>query len=1047
MINSAADFLKWLAVFGVDTGHGPGGGATQRQVQESAFNFAITTGSSNAYLISLSPPIPNYTDGLLVTFTANFTNTISTPTINVNGKGNVVVELWDSAAILPGDIASGATYVAVYNLADNKFRLINPSISIANTFLTQANEYNYAIDAGTTNAYVATLNPTPESTLTGAFPLFLDITNANTGASTIVLNGSSPIPIVALDGSALIGGELSSNFVAYLLYNSSESSFVLQNSLLGAGGGGSGNDFLPIGTIIDFAGTSEPTDYLACDGSAVSRATYSALFAAISTTWGVGDGTTTFNLPDLRRRVTMGSGGSGTAVIGNAVGDAGGEEAHAQTSSELAAHIHGFSGSSGTIFDPFNSKGISGGPGSNASWAQISLQVGNGEPTNALQVTSSGTTDSAGSGTAANIIQPSAITNKYIKFQQSASSGVTAQQIQENEFNSGTDTGVADAYVVTLNPSSAFTASNGTAISFSPLNANATTSPTLSVNGSTPLPIVLPNNTAVQAGDINTSSVAVYVIYSNGVWLLMNPLVSGGGVTSSQVQKSVFNTGTDSGVADAYVIACTPAITSYTDGLIIYFVPANSNTIASPTIDAGAGAIPVQLLNEATLLPSDIFSSVAAYFIYLDGSWSLLNPVKSYVSAYQSQNSAFTIGSDVGTTNAYVWQNTEASYAVNYTLPGSGGQLFQLTGVSNTNTGASTLAVSAGFNVLPIVTPNGSPLVGGEMVATNTYLFMYSNIISSYVLLNSSLSASSGDSYAEGISLLSIAIPTGGFTLRTTAPETTVNFSSLVTAVGAFNGAFPNATAIDFTHFANATSDFTPVLNSILSFSADSLVTVGGNFDSTITGSSSLHPSTISFAALTTVGGNFTGPGAQYYSGTPTIDFNSLTTITGAAIFIWGTNIGTISFPALTTIGAGINFGPGTGYEIDMAALTTVTGDFTAGTPTSMTTLNLPSIVNINGAISLSGLFSAVMPSLVTFSFGSGLLLLSGDFNLAGASLNLASVDGILASLAALDGTGGTTSYDNHTIDISGGSSATPDAAGLASIAILTGRGNTVNHN
>ncbi|CAB4127862.1 hypothetical protein UFOVP98_66, partial [uncultured Caudovirales phage] len=56
-------------------------------------------------------------------------------------------------------------------------------------------------------------------------------------------------------------------------------------------------------------------------------------------------------------------------------------------------------------------------------------------------------------------------------------------------------------------------------------------------------------------------------------------------------------------------------------------------------------------------------------------------------------------------------------------------------------------------------------------------------------------------------------------------------------------------------------------------------------------------------------------------------------------------------------------------------------------------------------------------------------------------------VDGVLASLAALDGTGGTTSYDNMTIDLSGGTNAAPDSAGLASIAILTGRGNTVNHN
>ena len=67
------------------------------------------------------------------------------------------------------------------------------------------------------------------------------------------------------------------------------------------------------GLIFPFAGSSTPTGFLACDGSAVSRATYAALFTAISTTWGAGDGSTTFNLPDLRGRSIIGA-GTGTKV-------------------------------------------------------------------------------------------------------------------------------------------------------------------------------------------------------------------------------------------------------------------------------------------------------------------------------------------------------------------------------------------------------------------------------------------------------------------------------------------------------------------------------------------------------------------------------------------------------------------------------------------------------------------------------------------------------------------------------------------------------------
>lgn len=62
------------------------------------------------------------------------------------------------------------------------------------------------------------------------------------------------------------------------------------------------------GFMWPFAGSSIPTGWLECDGSAVSRATYAALFTAISTTWGVGDGSTTFNLPDFRGAAPIGAG-------------------------------------------------------------------------------------------------------------------------------------------------------------------------------------------------------------------------------------------------------------------------------------------------------------------------------------------------------------------------------------------------------------------------------------------------------------------------------------------------------------------------------------------------------------------------------------------------------------------------------------------------------------------------------------------------------------------------------------------------------------------
>jgi microcystin-dependent protein len=71
---------------------------------------------------------------------------------------------------------------------------------------------------------------------------------------------------------------------------------------------------IPVGTVLDWAGlAAPPSGYLDCNGSAVSRTTYSALFSAIGTAYGSGDGSTTFNLPDFRGRVSLGQ-GTGTLV-------------------------------------------------------------------------------------------------------------------------------------------------------------------------------------------------------------------------------------------------------------------------------------------------------------------------------------------------------------------------------------------------------------------------------------------------------------------------------------------------------------------------------------------------------------------------------------------------------------------------------------------------------------------------------------------------------------------------------------------------------------
>lgn len=96
----------------------------------------------------------------------------------------------------------------------------------------------------------------------------------------------------------------------------------------------------PTGTIIYTLSTNVGAGWLRCDGTAVSRTTYAALFAEIGTRYGAGDGSTTFNLPDIRGRSPIGA-GSGSGLTNHDINSKYvGEESHTQTASEVGIHQH-----------------------------------------------------------------------------------------------------------------------------------------------------------------------------------------------------------------------------------------------------------------------------------------------------------------------------------------------------------------------------------------------------------------------------------------------------------------------------------------------------------------------------------------------------------------------------------------------------------------------------------------------------------------------------------------------------------------------------------
>lgn len=163
------------------------------------------------------------------------------------------------------------------------------------------------------------------------------------------------------------------------------------------------NTILPVGIIMPYGSDTIPQNWLLCDGSAVSRTDYATLFSVIGTTYGVGDGSTTFNLPNLKGKVAVGKDTTQTEF--DVLGETGGEKAHTLTINEMPSHSH-------THHNNENGKlvkwvgGHSGGIAYARSENEYCLNA---------WADNDGNTDSTGGGQAHNVLQPYITLNYIIK--------------------------------------------------------------------------------------------------------------------------------------------------------------------------------------------------------------------------------------------------------------------------------------------------------------------------------------------------------------------------------------------------------------------------------------------------------------------------------------------------------------------------------------------------------------------------------------------------------------------------------------------------------
>ena len=209
--------------------------------------------------------------------------------------------------------------------------------------------------------------------------------------STVDL-GDKSVPVFvpeSMYGAAGVG--------AFVRVSLQEDTYTLDSVL--AGGSAS---LVPVGVVVPFAGSTAPSGWAFCNGAAVSRTTYATLFATIGTTFGSGDGSTTFNLPGMHGKAPYGRDPTQTEFDG--LGETGGSK----DSNALMAHTHDMGNHTHTV----SNIGIGTVQEGTGGTANVYYPSGANSATSGP---STNTTGSAGSGSTFSILPPYIVLNYIIR--------------------------------------------------------------------------------------------------------------------------------------------------------------------------------------------------------------------------------------------------------------------------------------------------------------------------------------------------------------------------------------------------------------------------------------------------------------------------------------------------------------------------------------------------------------------------------------------------------------------------------------------------------